>query len=289
MVGDTEECTKGLCFSFGWTLFWELSFVNESKALERSCPKLFLVGVLDTVKSQIFVRYPFSYFWLESSLYKLIFVLSRASTQNDIEIQGLGAKRNVHTVLNFVLFSKVQNYEIKYRAKICDFTVAKQKDIKWPEKPPSTQVFEKKKKKEKKNHTARFERVTVALSQNKSDVETVTAQPEPPIFLCTSPRPPRIFSFKTNANLLRFQLLCLGLWVAFCQLRFEWLSITVKCSNLNMMISWYQSLLTTIFFTFFFQRVFRPISITSSYPQEIMWVSRRGSTAGVQADHIRAH
>ena len=41
-----------------------------------------------TVKLQIFVRYPFSYFWLETGSYELIFALSRASKQNYIEIRG---------------------------------------------------------------------------------------------------------------------------------------------------------------------------------------------------------
>ena len=40
-----------------------------------------------TVKLSTFVRYPFSYFWLETGSYELIFVLSRASKQNYIENQ----------------------------------------------------------------------------------------------------------------------------------------------------------------------------------------------------------
>ena len=44
--------------------------------------------LLCTVNLQIFVRYPFSYFWLESGSYKLIFVFSRGSKQNYIEIRG---------------------------------------------------------------------------------------------------------------------------------------------------------------------------------------------------------
>ena len=39
------------------------------------------------VKLQIFVRYPFSYFWLETGSYELTFVLSRATKQNYIEIR----------------------------------------------------------------------------------------------------------------------------------------------------------------------------------------------------------
>ena len=76
-----------------------------------------------TVKLQIFVRYPFSYFWLETGSYELIFVLSRASKQNYIEIRWPQDKINFHPVLNFTLLSKVRKYEIKYRTKICDFTV----------------------------------------------------------------------------------------------------------------------------------------------------------------------
>ena len=76
-----------------------------------------------TVKLQIFVRYPFSYFWLETGSYELIFVLSRAPKQNYIEIRWPQDKINFRPVLNFALFSKVRKYEIKYRTKICDFTV----------------------------------------------------------------------------------------------------------------------------------------------------------------------
>ena len=45
-----------------------------------------------TVKPQIFVWYPFSYFWLETGSCGLIFVLNRASKQNSVEIQG-GSKQ----------------------------------------------------------------------------------------------------------------------------------------------------------------------------------------------------
>ena len=71
----------------------------------------------NTVKLQIFVRYQFSYFWLETGLYELIFVLSRASKQNFIEIQWPQDKITFHPVLNFVLFSKVRKYEITTLAK----------------------------------------------------------------------------------------------------------------------------------------------------------------------------
>ena len=77
-----------------------------------------------TVKLQIFVRYPFSYFWLETGPYKLIFVLSRPQNKITLKFDGLKTKINFHLVLNFALFSRVRMYEIKYRTKICDFTVS---------------------------------------------------------------------------------------------------------------------------------------------------------------------
>ena len=72
--------------------------------------------LVTTVKLQIFVRYSFSYFWLETGSYELIFVLSRASKQNYIEIRWpqahLRTKMNCHPVLNFAFFfSKVRKYE----------------------------------------------------------------------------------------------------------------------------------------------------------------------------------
>ena len=63
------------------------------------------------VKSQIFVQCPFSYFWLKTCSYELIFVLSRASKQLDgveFETEVLKAKGNFHTILNSVLFSEVR-------------------------------------------------------------------------------------------------------------------------------------------------------------------------------------
>ena len=41
-----------------------------------------------------------------------------------LKFNGFKAKRNFHTILNFVLFPKYEMYENKYRTKICDFTVA---------------------------------------------------------------------------------------------------------------------------------------------------------------------
>ena len=79
--------------------------------------------IQSTVKLQIFVWYPFSYFRLETGSYVLIFVLSRVCGENDVEFNGFKAKRNFHTILNFVLFQKYEMYENKYRTKICDFTV----------------------------------------------------------------------------------------------------------------------------------------------------------------------
>ena len=40
-----------------------------------------------------------------------------------LKFNGFKAKRNFHTILNFVLFQKYEMYENKYRTKICDFTV----------------------------------------------------------------------------------------------------------------------------------------------------------------------
>ena len=45
--------------------------------------------------------------------------------QNKItfKFDGLKTKINFRPVLNFALFSKIRKYEIKYRTKICDFTI----------------------------------------------------------------------------------------------------------------------------------------------------------------------
>ena len=72
-----------------------------------------------TEKSQIFVLYPFSYFWLETSSLELIFVLSRASKKLHWNSRAY-KKGNVHPALNLVPFLKDEN---NYRMKVCDFTV----------------------------------------------------------------------------------------------------------------------------------------------------------------------
>ena len=41
-----------------------------------------------------------------------------------LKFNGFKAKRNFHTILNFVFFQKYEMYENKYCTKICDFTVA---------------------------------------------------------------------------------------------------------------------------------------------------------------------
>ena len=76
-----------------------------------------------TVKLQIFVRYLFSYFRLETGSYVLIFVLLRVCEKNDVETQWLQSKKKFSYGINFVLFQKYEMYENKYRTKICDFTV----------------------------------------------------------------------------------------------------------------------------------------------------------------------
>ena len=65
-----------------------------------------LWGLSNTVKLQIFVRYPFSYFWLETGSYELIFVLSRASKQNYIEIRWLQDKNIFSSSIKFRTFFK---------------------------------------------------------------------------------------------------------------------------------------------------------------------------------------
>ena len=79
-----------------------------------------------TVKLQIFVRYLFSYFRLETGSYVLIFVLSRVCEENDVEIQWLQSKKKFSYDIKFVFFQKYEMYENKYRTKICDFTVSGQ-------------------------------------------------------------------------------------------------------------------------------------------------------------------
>ena len=63
----------------------------------------------NTVKLQIFVRYLFSYFRLETGPYVLIFVLSRVCEENDVEIQWLQSKKKFSYDIKFRTFSKVQN------------------------------------------------------------------------------------------------------------------------------------------------------------------------------------
>ena len=55
---------------------------------------------------QIFVRYPFSYFRLETGSYELIFVLSRALKQNYIEIQWPQDKNKFSSGFKFRTFFK---------------------------------------------------------------------------------------------------------------------------------------------------------------------------------------
>ena len=96
---------------------------REQKKRFRSRQTASKQGTNHTVKLQIFVRYPFSYFSLETGSYKLIFVLRGPQNKITLKFDGLETKINFHLVLIFALFSKVRKYEIKYRTKICDFTV----------------------------------------------------------------------------------------------------------------------------------------------------------------------
>ena len=62
-----------------------------------------------TVKLQIFVRYLFSYFRLETGSYVLVFVLSGVCEENDVEIQWLQSKKKFSYDIKFRTFSKVRN------------------------------------------------------------------------------------------------------------------------------------------------------------------------------------
>ena len=76
------------------------------------------ISVRLTVKSQIFVRYPFSYFWLETGSFELIFIVSRASKQNDAEIREPRSKKKVSYDINFCTFfksTKVRKYQLTVR------------------------------------------------------------------------------------------------------------------------------------------------------------------------------
>ena len=58
------------------------------------------------LKSQIFVRYTFSYFWLETGWRELILVHLRASKQNYIEIRGPTKKKKFSSGIEFSTFFK---------------------------------------------------------------------------------------------------------------------------------------------------------------------------------------
>ena len=60
----------------------------------------------NTVKLHIFVRYPFSYFGLETGSYELTFVLSRASKHNNIEIRWPQDRNKFSSSIKFRTFFK---------------------------------------------------------------------------------------------------------------------------------------------------------------------------------------
>ena len=67
--------------------------------------------------------------WFVRTNFRTFEVLKNKIT---LKFEGLKTKVIFHTILNFALFSKVRKYEIKYRTKICDFTVTQmqvQEDI----------------------------------------------------------------------------------------------------------------------------------------------------------------
>ena len=74
--------------------------------------------LLSTVKSQIFVRYLFSYFWLDTGSHERIFVLLRASKQNDIDIQVPQNKKKFSYSVKFSsCFQKYESTKISTERK----------------------------------------------------------------------------------------------------------------------------------------------------------------------------
>ena len=94
-----------------------LQFRKRKRSLFFKC------SIADTVKLQIFVRYPFSYFDLKLVRTNLFSYFRGPQNKITLKFDGLKTKINFCPILNFALFSKVRKYEIKYRTKICDFTV----------------------------------------------------------------------------------------------------------------------------------------------------------------------
>ena len=71
-----------------------LSLSTTHKVTDAQYRKRFRTSY-NTVKLQIFVRYLFSYFRLETGSYVLIFILLRVFEENDVEIQWLQSKKKI--------------------------------------------------------------------------------------------------------------------------------------------------------------------------------------------------
>ena len=84
----------------------ECEFNKQTHGIAANCICSTMGLEARTVKLQIFVRYPFSYFWLETGSYELIFVLSRASKQNYIEIRWPQDKNKFSSGIKFRTFFK---------------------------------------------------------------------------------------------------------------------------------------------------------------------------------------
>ena len=93
----------------GNTVIFNCEKRNFRRSSDLAEAKIYLFAVLVTVKLQIFVRYLFSYFRLETGSYVLIFVLSRVCEENDVEIQWLQSKKKFSYDIKFRTFSKVRN------------------------------------------------------------------------------------------------------------------------------------------------------------------------------------
>ena len=105
LLDQEEETRLDDCCCMLPLLVDRASESHPERPLKRPIPWL----NRNTVKVQIFVRYLFSYFWLETGSYALIFVLSRVCEENDVEIQWLQSKKKFSYNIKFRTFSKVRN------------------------------------------------------------------------------------------------------------------------------------------------------------------------------------
>ena len=102
--------------------FCNCCLVSAVGKLRTNFENAFLTSLVDfaselciqyTVKVQIFVRYPFLYFWVETGRTNKFSYCWGPQKKMTLKFEGLKTKRNFHTELNLVLFSKVRKYENK--------------------------------------------------------------------------------------------------------------------------------------------------------------------------------